>query len=236
MIYVFGDSFAEPYDNIDWTWTQLVSQKLKQKCTNFGQGGTGLEYTFEKFEQCRSFISADDDVVVCLTTEIRGYWYTYNPTFESFESIGVTQNFRDLSKNEYLALKYYFACFADIHIQKMSVNLCKFLHSVDSLAQVFGKKFVVIDAELDTVIENSRYPNLIISHGKLIHVSRNECSGIGYNKIIANERRPNHLCASNHAILADKIVACITTNSPLDLTDTFNQNIIASEIYDPSVL
>ena len=139
--------------------------------------------------------------------------------------------------DEYLALKYYFACFTDIHIQKMRVNLYNFLHSVDSLAKVCKKKFIVVDAVLNSVIDNSRYYNLIISNGKLLSVSQKECNGIDLqNKIITNERRPNHLCASNHAILADKIVACITTNSPLDLTDTFNQNIIASEIYDPSVL
>ena len=96
MIYVFGDSFAETRANISWTWTQLLEQKLKQKCINFAQGGTGLEYTFDKFEQCRSSITSDDNVIIFLTAENRGYWYKHNPAFESLQSIGVTQNIDDL--------------------------------------------------------------------------------------------------------------------------------------------
>ena len=235
-LYVFGDSFAEPGNNIPWTWTQLLAKNLRQKCINFAKGGTGLEYTFDKFEQCRSSILADDNVVIFLTAERRGYWYKHNPAFESFNSIGVTQDAKKIPKDEYLALKYYFACFTDIHIEKMHVNLLNFLHSVDSLAKTHQKKFLIVDAVLDTVIDHSRYSNLIISHGKLFNVSERECGDIEYFKILANERRHNHLCASNHAILADKIVNCLTTGAQLNLTDTFRTSIILSENFDPSML
>ena len=75
MLYIFGDSFAEYEDNIDWLWTDLVAATLGHDRTNFSRGGSGLEYTFEQFEQCRASITQDDLVIICLTEATRVYFF-----------------------------------------------------------------------------------------------------------------------------------------------------------------
>jgi hypothetical protein len=88
-------------------------------------------------------------------------------------------------------------------------------------------------------IDESQYPDLSFSKGYLYdHVSLPEISeGEDYETCIEPfDARYNHLCLSNHTILADKIYKSLTANITLDLTtDEFKKNIFTKEaISDPA--
>jgi|694.fasta_scaffold28314_10 hypothetical protein len=232
MLYIFGDSFADNSNNVDWSWTYLVAATLGHDQRNFGRGGSGLEYTFEQFEQCRKYITKHDLVIVCLTHEGRGYFFKDFPVLSSAELINYVppESRKKISRDEMLAIKYYQTNFSDIHTTKMKLHVVNFLHSVDSLAAELKIKIVIINAVSDTVIDCARYTNLIMSDGSLDSVSAAEFATTELATQFDEQRwpdpRPNHLRRSNHAILAKKVVDTITTNVALDLTSGFNEKII----------
>jgi len=232
MIYIFGDSFVESISPPDytWLWPNLVASSLGQTAINLGFGGSGLEYTFQMFEQYRSSITKDDYVIIALTSEVRGYWYKNRPSFESIDSIGRSIDKNDVSNDEYNFMKYYKAFFSDIHIEKMQLHLLNFLHNVNDLAKIMEKKILIINACNETKIEPNRYPHLVISIGRLMDVSFDEAVDEDILNQISSlpDPRPNHLCATNHAILSNKIIASLTTFTDLDLTNNFAKKVITN--------
>ena len=239
MLYIFGDSFAEYEDNIDWLWTDLVAATLGHDRTNFSRGGSGLEYTFEQFEQCRASITQDDLVIICLTEATRVYFFKDFPVISAAESIHHVDPLvrSTITKDQLLAIKYYQTYFEHIHMHKMKFHLLNFLHSANALAAELKIKIIIIDSVLKDNIDCNRYKNLIISNGSLVNVSDNESVD---HKILPTihlrgDKRPNHLCRSNHAILAKKVVDTITTNVALDLTLGFNEKIIKELTFSPEI-
>ena len=233
MLYIFGDSFAEYEDNIDWLWTDLVAATLGHDRTNFSRGGSGLEYTFEQFEQCRASITQDDLVIICLTEATRVYFFKDFPVISAAESIHHVDPLvrSTITKDQLLAIKYYQTYFEHIHMHKMKFHLLNFLHSANALAAELKIKIIIIDSVLKDNIDCNRYKNLIISNGSLVNVSDNEVPV----KFRRNDKRPNHLCRSNHEILAKKVVDTITTNVALDLTLGFNEKIIKELTFSPEI-
>jgi hypothetical protein len=226
MLYIFGDSFVAPTGNqeLSWIWTNAVAATLEHEQKNYGVGGSGLEYTFEQFEQCRASITQDDLVIICLTAASRGYFFKDYPAVSDSESVrNVDPLVRPtITKDQLLAIKYYQTYFGHIHADKMKFHLLNFLHSANALAAELKIKIIIIDAVLQDTIDCNRYKNLIIANGSLFNVSNNEVPV----KFRRNDKRPNHLCRSNHEILAKKVVDTITTNVALDLTSVFNEKII----------
>ena len=243
MLYIFGDSFASIHESeeISWTWTNTVAATLGHDQTNFGCGGSGLEYTFEQFEQCRAFITQDDLVIICLTAATRGYFFKDHPVISAADAESI-RHFDPLvrstiTKDQLLAIKYYQTYFEHIHMHKMKFHLLNFLHSANALAAELKIKIIIIDSVLKDNIDCNRYKNLIISNGSLVNVSDNEAVD---HKILPTihlrgDKRPNHLCRSNHAILAKKVVDTITTNVALDLTLGFNEKIIKELTFSPEI-
>ena len=226
MLYIFGDSFVALTGNqeLSWIWTNAVAATLEHEQKNYGVGGSGLEYTFEQFEQCRASITQDDLVIICLTAASRGYFFKDYPVISDPESVrNVDPLVRPtITKDQLLAIKYYQTYFGHIHADKMKFHLLNFLHSANALAAELKIKIIIIDAVLQDTIDCNRYKNLIIANGSLFNVSNNEVPV----KFRRNDKRPNHLCRSNHEILAKKVVDTITTNVALDLTSEFNEKII----------
>jgi hypothetical protein len=240
MLYIFGDSFASIHgsEEISWTWTNTVAATLAHEQKNYGYGGSGLEYTFEQFEQCRASITQDDLVIICLTEATRVYFFKDHPVISAAESIRhVNPLVRStITKDQLLAIKYYQTYFEHIHMHKMKFHVVNFLHSANALAAELKIKIVIIDAVLEDNIDCNRYKNLIISNGSLNNVSNNEAVDYEILPAIKScDKRPNHLCRSNHAILAKKVVDTITTNVALDLTSGFNEKIIKELTFSPEI-
>jgi hypothetical protein len=75
-----------------------------------------------------------------------------------------------------------------------------------------------------------------LASGNLWHVNRDEYSTDFSNNMsfIINDGKPNHLTATNHRRLAEKILQTIENNAPLDLTTGFVKGTYTSEsIRDP---
>ena len=228
MIYIFGDSFAEPFPEIEWTWVNQVSSMLGHKQKNLGFGGSGLEYTFEQFEQYHDYITKDDLVIICLTNEDRGYWFKQYPSVNTAEAVQYILHKHTISKEELVAIKYYQTYFLDIHKSKMIVNLKNFLNTINNLAEKLQIKILVINAVLEYKIDFTRYKNLLVSKGRLLEISNKEIKNFKLVEELNKhwDKRPNHLCRSNHIVLANKVVDSIINNVVLDLTTEFHQNII----------
>ena len=192
-----------------------------------------------KGEQCRASITQDDLVIICLTEATRVYFFKDFPVISAAESIHHVDPLvrSTITKDQLLAIKYYQTYFEHIHMHKMKFHLLNFLHSANALAAELKIKIIIIDSVLKDNIDCNRYKNLIISNGSLVNVSDNEAVD---HKILPTihlrgDKRPNHLCRSNHAILAKKVVDTITTNVALDLTLGFNEKIIKELTFSPEI-
>jgi hypothetical protein len=85
------------------------------------------------------------------------------------------------------------------------------------------------------VPEQELFPNLIFSKGALIYDVSNKELEVGTNDHIffkGIDVRHNHMCLSNHTILANKLYNQIVNNQPLDLTFGFIKDILKNNYAD----
>jgi hypothetical protein len=81
----------------------------------------------------------------------------------------------------------------------------------------------------EDISEQQLFPNLIFSKGTLTHDVSNKELELSNNESFffkGIDVRYNHMCLSNHAILADKLYNLIVNNISLNLTSGFVKNIL----------
>lgn len=233
-LWCFGDSFVEPgfFDPID-TWAQQVSNQLNCDICNYGLGATSLEYMYTKFNNVVNKIQPNDYVIIVLTDPSRKYFFPNHPKI----SLPSLPNFsyEAITKTEKTALQRYFVHLANPMVYK--VNLINFLYRVDQLSEKNNLKTIVFHAFDNTLfLKNYQFPSLHIVPEYLSMISFNECENRNYDKIIQDiftyDPRINHLCMSNHAILADKVVEYIEHDVPIVLDNFISQIVTTSNRSD----
>jgi hypothetical protein len=226
---VFGDSFAYRNDDNPHTWMALTADKFNLDLKIAAVPGSGQDYTFGQLYHFRHFITPNDRVVVVLTEPGRRWLFKDKPEYSNIYIF----NYKEvLSSDECKKLESYVKYIQDDSLDNLAmINRLGWLDSLAS-RQRWNKPLVI--KAFDMVIDEDEYPHLSFAQGCLTNVSRNEFIGNHLEVLRGYDFRYNHLCLSNHKILAAKLIDYYSRGSTVDLTTGFKSSIIADNFYRDS--
>lgn len=218
-VWVFGDSFAYLHLDAD-TWPRQVARKLNQELKCYGEGGTGLAYTYEKFNDVRNQIE-DNDTVILAVTELNRRWFIRDRASENIWKIMSRREDPKLSN----AVEYYLRYLDNEPVYESYLQ--NFLYNIQFLTNKKNLNTILLPCfNTSAVYLSKQNLNLTVASGELIKVSVAEFDPrfdhSPYTTI--SDIRPNHLTRSNHTILANKIIHSIQTKAPIDLNEGFVQH------------
>ena len=212
-IAIFGDSYADPYNNSieAVSWTKLLKEKSNDyKITNFAYGGTSLWWSYELFlKNYEKF----DTIIFVITTAGRLSNLIYNKGVNSYdyaveleETIknGHPNNLTDPQVQHNLKLlesaKDYYLYFQNNNQEKfLHEKIIEELYSIQT--KLSDKKFIIIP----TVPLNFDCKSFFKM--PLLEITKKELEANFGNNLYKFETgyRANHMSKKNNEILAEKI-------------------------------
>lgn len=212
-LWAFGNSWiASDLTFNSNTWINQLPKKLNLELLNYGKTNTDQAYAFDTFNQYKKNFKSGDIVILTLSSTSR------------------TIFLNDYNKNK-LAIKHYYLYLDNQIIQ--NVFLENFLYNADYTANKHNVKIIILNCYADTgeflKMKKYSYKNLSIIHDCLYNISINEMKQkLKKTKLedMSGESRLNHLCRSNHDVLANKIVDYIEHNIDINLHNGFIENIL----------
>lgn len=249
-LYVIGDSFsAIEMDNegIDRVWPALVRDKLGvTNMINNSMIGASQDYTWFGLVDWRNHIKPDDYLIVTLTHPSRQWFVHDDPTLGKAEHIREKAHVHGydplLDKTAEAAAQYI------EFLQRPELDI---LHLENRLAwlayqsRLLGwRKPLVLLGFKQKAPYAFEYSDVRFSKGDLsddishpeykINVTPKDYN----NFMLGEDPRFNHMCLSNHEILAEKIAQSFINDTELDLTDgSFKQEILnRTSVDDPDFI
>jgi len=259
-IYVFGDSFTVPnqiYSGASlhglyaspgesWqqgqprpktaTWINLVAAALSQQhldldLINHSQHGVAQDFCWTQINKAMPVINPDDYVIVAVTHPNR-FWYIHeHPNLSNHHIIHLDQY---LEKEQAQAIKLFMQ-----HIQRPELDTLHQTNRMKSLAYEVLKRGLrrplMINCFATDITEVDSIEELAWAQGNLFTIQaqeylRGEDDSANFFKGI--DCRYNHLCLSNHRILADKVVAAFTEGAVVDLDQGFYQGLLKDGVLE----
>ena len=229
---IVGDSFASTELHgvgKDKVWFSQLNDMLGTKLFNNSMLGAAQDFAWHSLHDWAPFITPDDYVVVILTHPAR-FWF-----LEDDATMGKADHIREL---DYRYGKEI-ADAAEMYVRYIQRPLLDTLFLENRLGwlayQTHFRKWrrpLIIKAFDQHITQAIEYPELNFANGNLTKVSEKEIIGGDFNKWGKGyDIRFNHLCLSNHKILAEKIHAALTLEQSLDLTQGFKENFLDESVF-----
>lgn len=226
-VWTFGDSFIAGYNvkHANKLWTAQVADKIHYRLELRGMVGSSLSYMYEQFNNIRDNVK-NNDVVIIAPTELSRKWLVRErpddgPIFNAAQ-LGTTKQQK--------AVMNYIMNLQNLEIEKN--YLINFLYGLHYLTEQKKLHTIVLTTFKETaeVINNENLPLFHISDGLLCdNVQREEFEPKVYENWMRFhfvDCRPNHLCRSNHEVMAKKILDNIQNNEIINLNTGFHKEII----------
>ena len=244
-VWAFGDSWCElkGYTKDYYTlykdqdrpvindgWIMQVARNIRSTHTTvYGLAGTSLHFTYKEFNLARSQIEIGDAIIVVLTEVSRRWFFQDRPRAATGWSVDT-----NITRDEYDAYKKYI-----VHLDKNpeldKVMLHLFFQSLEAVTKEKNATAIVIagfDHEAEFINEiRDTYPLIHFADKSLISLDRAEFSNelsekeVDEVRAFTKDKRHNHLCRSNHNILAKKVTDYILYREPIKITG-FQKGII----------
>lgn len=237
-LYVIGDSFSIPPKETDSTptWPQLVARGLKTQLgqtvvlENHSVMGCSQDYIWEVLQGILEHrITSQDYLVIALTHPSRFWYFDRLPELTNSNIIDLDSI---VSKDEAKAIEYFIR-----YIQRPRLDLIHINNRMGYLAyQVLKRKLnrpVIMKCFGQDVDQAETWPEINWAKGVLMDdVQQWEFEDIDADRDAkfwyGLDGRYNHMCLSNHQILADKLVNSLIADSACDLTQGFVKGLIKS--------
>ena len=235
-LYVIGDSFSVPPKAGDTTvtWPQQVASGLKEQLghtvilENVSLMGSAQDYCWDVLQQLLEHrIKQDDYIIIALTHPSRFWYLDRMPEMTNANIIDLDSY---VTKDEAQAIEYYIR-----YIQRPRLDLIHINNRMGYLAyQTLKKKLnrpVVIKCFSQDVDQAETWPEINWAKGILM----DDVQQWEFEDVDADleakfwhglDGRYNHMCLSNHKILADKLVHSLLTDTTPDLTEGFVKGLI----------
>lgn len=245
-LWIFGDSWSalDPKDINKRTWMCQVSEQLSQhigvtvEMINSSLVGSSQDWLLNAYLKVADDIAPNDYVVLVLTSPDR-YWFFED--LPSLSNINILDAEKELPKHRLAAVEGFVK-----HIDRPHLHL---LHGTSRLALIAyttrlrGLRRPLIVPGFDQILEHlAEWPDLSICNGYLTAAQYDEYKQPEELAKLVTDRnvsyfngydcRYNHLCLTNHDILANKISQALITNTPADLTTDFEKDLISREWYN----
>lgn len=238
-LWIVGDSFStvEP-DGRDrgLTWPWLVAQGLGLSPDNIVNGseyGSSLEWAWWTLSRWQQDIAPEDYLVIALTHPGRRWYVEPKPCLGKPEFVASSYPDQPLAQAAQLFQEYLQRPNLDWLHQEMQLGwLC------DQVARRGWRRPCMLQGFNIPLPYIDNWTAINISQGCLTESVSNQevainCNWRQYNNFMAGlDPRFNHLCLSNHRIMADKIIESLQTDTAVDLTNGFKLGILTEGIND----
>ncbi len=231
-LYIIGDSFSviNRDDICDDQWHLLLPKLVDFDLVNDSYSGTSQDWAWRKIRDLQFEIQPKDQLIVVLTHPSRFWFFEDRPDLSNHNIVDFDKIVND--KEKVLAAKYFIQ-----YIQRPELDIQATDHRIGWLSNLVLKnnwrKPIILYAFPQTIYEDL-YPNLIFSKGNLFAI--NKLEEVGNIKDKNWDTRYNHMCLSNHKILAEKLSKTILNNEEINLIDGFKQKIYGQELLDNEAL
>jgi len=236
-LWVTGDSFSfsEPDDDNPNVWFYKVANDLGFTLKNYSQAGVSQDWSWEGINRLRPNLTKDDQLLIVLTHPSRYWFFEDRP---GATNIHIADIDKVIEPERLKAAELYIK-----HIQRMQLDSLQLEHRLgwlNHMVTIHGWRKPIILLAFDQFIEDrSLYPGLTFANGCLNDIADGEPIGpktyeFRSSLFKGRDVRYNHMCLSNHAILADKIKSYMTEGKDIDLTTGFIADIIDRSRIDDS--
>lgn len=230
-LFVVGDSFvAPPNDNHPRVWPQQVADRLGCDLENWAEVGTAQDWSWQILQYWfdRGDITADDYLIVALTHPNRFWYLQDNPKLTNPDIIDME---RWCSPEQRRAIEYFLR-----YIQRPALDIIHINNRLGYLAYQIGRlglrRPLMLKCFDFDISQAESFWELNWTNGIMMNdVQRLEFDPVDLDENITAfwhgiDARYNHLCLSNHDIMADKVAEALTSNTTLDLTSGFIQGLL----------
>lgn len=224
-IWIFGDSYADPQQNIANidSWTILLDKKYNVK--NFALGGSGPEYSLEKIYSELEKVSAEeakDIIVIFLISNLTRYNFTFlKPHRQSIvryvtfdkrdERIDSSVIYRIKSLLDKKKINFIRDFFKYYHFnQHDEIHLLKILGAVKTLSNRVDK--ILCASCFDPIPEYVQLVDgnfYLFSHTQLFKLGK-------HNFKFEQDPRSNHIENWQHPVFFEQVSGWIDNNSLID--------------------
>ena len=233
-IWTFGDSFIDSWSYMHYheeQWTNQIADKLKLKHIGLGFAGAAASYTYTQFDSNIEKFNKNDIVIICVTG-LNGKWFFKNlPYITNYQ----TNRYQICTSNdETNAIEYYRRFLDDANTINDFTYLLNFIVKVNYVAKKKKLKVIVLNSDNTTVDylfkHKEKFDTINVVYYPLTAIEQKEMTKEFYKKWSStdfiNDCRINHLCRSNHDVLANKIVDYINYGTNINLNNGFIENIL----------
>jgi hypothetical protein len=240
-LFITGDSFAifpkdpDPVKNWGLLLADLLGQELGQtlQVVNNSLMGCAQDWNWLSLQNWYEHtITEHDYVVIALTHPSRQWFFENSPEIANANLIDLDRWVtREQAKTVELFIKY---------MQRPSLDLIAVQNRLAYLAYMTRLKGlrppVIMKCFTQEFGQANTWPDLKIAQGDLMNIQRYEFEDIDID-IRSDfwkglDSRYNHLCRSNHTILAQKVFDTLTKGAELDLTTGFIQGLLKNNTLD----
>jgi hypothetical protein len=234
-LYIIGDSYtAAPIDHNSRVWFNQVADRLGLEIENPSRPGVSLDWCWQQLQAWfyNGVITSEDRLVVVMTHPSR-YWFLENMPDLSNPWIVDLNNW--CSQEQARAIELYIK-----HIQRPSLDMIQMVNRLGWLAyhsQQVGIRPLMIKAFEQELGPGLDYPELNWAQGSLMTDLQywefeNPVEEKFNEYFFGMDCRYNHLCLSNHDIMADKVTDALK-GEVLDLTQGFQRALLKERgLYD----
>ena len=245
-LWIFGDSWSalDPKNINNRTWMCQVSTRISEhlgvdiELINSSLVGSSQDWLLNAYLKVADHIAPNDYVVLVLTSPER-YWYFED--LPSFSNINILDAEKQVSRDRISAVEGFVK-----HIQRPHLDLLQGTSRLALIAyttRLRGLRRPLVVPGFDQILVHlTDWPDLNVCNGYLSTIQYEEYRQLNQVAKLVAERdvsyfngydcRYNHLCLTNHDILADKISQALITDTVVDLTTGFDQDLIDKEWYD----
>jgi len=236
MLYVFGDSFSSPheqltqitfsdqsdypYQSLEMNWCGLVSEKLNGSATHINDAILGCpnEYIYQGLLHRFDEMQAGDQVIVQLSSYDRQWFIEDKPHLSNLESTNASSGTEIPKQTQKAIDMFYKNLYFEERYKIIYQAFVSAMFSSSVILERKGVKLLIIPG----------FHNISGIVGTLSDASSNEFDseetmGLFYTKTA--DSRYNHLTERNHKALADKVVKYFTAGEMIDLTTGFETSI-----------
>tara|TARA_B100002019_G_scaffold290272_1_gene307587 strand:+ start:1253 stop:2017 length:765 start_codon:yes stop_codon:yes gene_type:complete len=223
-LYIYGDSFSVDYA-CDWIWTRQLAHVMNNSglvssMVNHSLAGASNDWIATHIEEtCERW--CEGDYVLHIPTEFsRQWWFKDEPELCNLVNMQNSKEARALKQSrprEYNSVMQYFA-----YLHRPEIDVLRWKQHcgwVENLARNRGVNFIQLPAfpiDAQTLSLTST-----VSHWEFADES---ACDTWYSKGL--DTRYNHMCRSNHTILANKLHNSYSKQLPLDLTQGWHTGFL----------
>jgi len=256
-LYIFGDSFTVPPELVvgdsnkglwaspgeTWssgkprprvqTWINQVAAHLSTlhrdlDVINYSQHGVAQDFCWMHINNAIDKITPEDYIIVAVTHPNRFWYIQEHPNLSNHHIINFQQY---ITEDQFRAIDGFMQ-----HIQRPELDTLHQTNRCKSLAYEVLKKGLrkplMMNCFFTDITEVEGIEDLLWAKGNLFNIQAEEYedgeeNSTTYFKGI--DCRYNHLCITNHNIMAKKIIAAFCEGQPLDLYQGFAKHLLQKD-------